>query len=100
MRKNSWRKGKKWRGVRAKVRRKCNNRCIICKTRGVDIHHIEDASSKPKLRYRHYNLVCLCRECHRVYFHMYFKGGTHISCNGDDWFSFKMIANHFLGNQK
>jgi hypothetical protein len=50
----------------------------------MDVHHIEDASSRPNLRYSQKNLILIKRSIHKK-FHIKFMGGYDKRCTKKDW---------------
>jgi len=84
--KQDWRQSKRWREAKKKCQKLHNGKCAISgkKWALMDVHHIEDASTKPHLRYSQKNLVLIKRKFHKD-FHIRFMGGYDKPCSRRDW---------------
>jgi len=92
-----WRRSPQW----AKARRLCLKRhdhtCFITgqKLKTLDVHHIKDASTNPKLRYKQDNLVPIKPEYHKFY-HIFFLGGFQKPTNYFTLILFKWLIQFYL----
>ena len=61
-----------WTEKSIQIRNDAENMCEVCRDKGiynyrdVSVHHIEKLKEKPELWLEDDNLICLCRECHRL----------------------------------
>lgn len=61
-----------WTEKSKQIREDANYLCEVCKDKGiynyrnVSVHHIEKLKDKPELWLDDDNLICLCKDCHRL----------------------------------
>ena len=61
-----------WTEKSKQIREDANYLCEVCKDKGiynyrnVEVHHILKLRDRPDLLLDNYNLVCLCKDCHRL----------------------------------
>lgn len=61
-----------WTEKSKQVREDANYLCEVCKDKGIynyrniEAHHIEKLKDKPELWLNDDNLICLCKDCHRM----------------------------------
>lgn len=92
----SWRSSYKWTKTKRIVKVR-DQGCVICGRRNrLEVHHINDASYHPELRFDLSNLETLCYWCHRPMYHILFKGGTRKKTTKQDMRKFKAMAKYFM----
>ena len=61
-----------WTEKSIQIREDANYLCEVCKDKGiynyrnVEVHHILKLRDRPDLLLDNYNLICLCKDCHRL----------------------------------
>ena len=61
-----------WTEKSKQIREDANYLCEVCKDKGiynyrnVEVHHILKLRDRPDLLLDNYNLICLCKDCHRL----------------------------------
>ena len=61
-----------WTDKSKQIREDANYLCEVCKDKGiynyrnVEVHHILKLRERPDLLLDNYNLICLCKDCHRL----------------------------------
>ena len=61
-----------WTEKSKQIREDANYLCEVCKDKGiynyrdVSVHHIEKLRDRPDLLIEDTNLICLCKDCHRM----------------------------------
>ena len=61
-----------WTEKSKQIREDANYLCEVCKDNGiynyrnVEVHHILKLRDRPDLLLDNYNLICLCKDCHRL----------------------------------
>ena len=61
-----------WAKKSKQIRGDANYLCEVCKDKGiynyrnVEVHHIEKLRDRPDLLIEDTNLICLCKDCHRM----------------------------------
>ena len=61
-----------WTEKSIQIREDANYLCEVCKDKGiynyrnVEVHHILKLRERPDLLLDNYNLICLCKDCHRM----------------------------------
>lgn len=61
-----------WTEKSKQIREDANYLCEVCKDKGIynyrniEVHHIEKLKDKPELWLDDDNLICLCKDCHRL----------------------------------
>ena len=61
-----------WTDKSKQIREDANYLCEACKDKGiynyrnVEVHHILKLRDRPDLLLDNYNLICLCKDCHRL----------------------------------
>ena len=61
-----------WTDKSKQIREDANYLCEVCKDKGiynyrnVEVHHILKLRDRPDLLLDNYNLICLCKDCHRL----------------------------------
>ena len=61
-----------WTEKSKQIREDANYLCEVCKDKGiynyrnVEVHHILKLRERPDLLLDNYNLICLCKDCHRL----------------------------------
>ena len=61
-----------WTNKSKQIREDANYLCEVCKDKGVynyrnvEVHHIEKLKEQPELWLDDDNLICLCKDCHRM----------------------------------
>lgn len=61
-----------WTDKSRQIREDAHYLCEVCKDKGiynyrnVEVHHIEKLKDRPDLLIEDSNLICLCRDCHRL----------------------------------
>ena len=61
-----------WTEKSKQIREDANYMCEVCKDKGiynyrdVSVHHIEKLRDRPDLLIEDTNLICLCKDCHRM----------------------------------
>ena len=61
-----------WTEKSIQIREDANYLCEVCKDKGiynyrnVSVHHILKLRDRPDLLLDNYNLICLCKDCHRL----------------------------------
>lgn len=99
--KNNWRNTKEYRIWRITAIKE-QKRCDICGSlQNREVHHKEDASHHPDLRFDLNNAIVLCSE-HHTLFHTKFKKSFRQKTTLEDWNDFKEIVNNIkaLSNVK
>lgn len=55
--------------LNARIRKRDNNTCQLCKRkmgpRSLEIHHIKRWADAPEIRFSEFNLITLCKKCHK-----------------------------------
>ena len=84
-----WHHTYKWTKTRILSLIKNKHTCDITGSmRNIYVHHLNDASTYPELRYKVSNTVLCTRKVH-IRFHIKFMGGYRVSCTKEDWERFK-----------
>lgn len=60
-----------WTEKSKQIREDANYLCEVCKDKGIynyhiEVHHIDKLKDKPELWVDDDNLICLCKDCHRL----------------------------------
>ncbi len=92
---SNWRKTREYRTWRAHVIRR-DKRCLICGTiKNRHAHHLDHASYFISLRFRTFNGVCLCKDCH-MNFHCNFKNSYREKCTQKDFLNFAELFKYLF----
>jgi len=91
----TWRNKKKWRMFKKTILKRDNYTCVICGSKkNPQVHHIYDASTYPKYRYKEEYCVTLCKDCH-IQYHTNFLRNFRVKSTLYKWKNFLDLVNYF-----